>query len=109
MDLTPVKNIQITEERLAGGLIMIRYPMTLRPWLARVFNRLGYASDENRYKKLQLDDLGTEVWGMINDVRSVRRMTEIFAESHRLPLREAEIAITQFLRDLGRRGIIGLR
>ena len=33
----------------------------------------------------------------------------IFAETHRLENREAEISVTQFIRELGRRGLIGLR
>jgi hypothetical protein len=49
------------------------------------------------------------VWDLLDGVRSVRRIIEIFAASHQLPQREVEIAVTQFLRQLGRRGIIGFR
>jgi hypothetical protein len=109
LNSTPVRSCLITAQRSADGMMMIRYPVTLRPWIANLLNRFGHGADENRYKKLQLDGLGTEVWNMIDDVRSVKQITRRFAETHRLPLRESEIAITQFLRDLGRRGIIGLR
>jgi hypothetical protein len=109
LGLTPVRSRLITEQRSAGGMIIIRYPITLRPWIAKLLNRFGHAAHEDRYKKLQLDDLGTEVWRMIDDARSVRQITRLFADTHHIPLRESEIAITQFLRDLGRRGIIGMK
>ena len=109
LNLTPVKNIQITEKRLTGGMVLIRYPVTIRPWVARVFKRLGQQVNENRNRKLQLDALGTEVWALIDGDRSVRRIIEMFASTHRFQFREAELAVTQFLRDLGRRGIIGLK
>jgi hypothetical protein len=109
MNLTPLRNRRITEQRSGDGMVIIRYPITLKPWIAKLLNRFGHSVNENRFKKLQLDDLGAEVWGMIDDARSVRQITRIFADTHRMPLRESEIAITQFLRDLGRRGIIGLK
>jgi hypothetical protein len=109
MNLTPVRNCQITEERSGDDMVIIRYPITLKPWIASLLTRFGHSTNENRFKKLQLDDLGAEVWGLIDDARSVRQITRIFADTHRIPLRESEIAITQFLRDLGQRGIIGLR
>jgi hypothetical protein len=60
-------------------------------------------------KKLQLDVLGTSVWDLVDDKRSVGRMIQIFAETHRLENREAEVAVTRFIRELGNRGLLGLR
>ena len=37
----PVKNIQITEERLDSGEILIHYPVTLRPWIAGLVKRFS--------------------------------------------------------------------
>jgi hypothetical protein len=33
----------------------------------------------------------------------------MFAETHRLQIREAEVAVSQFIRQLGQRGLIGMR
>ena len=60
-------------------------------------------------ERLQLDNLGTEVWKMIDGKRTVRDIVDAFAETHQLEGREAEMAVTQFLRDLGKRGLIGLQ
>ena len=105
----PVKNIQITEERLDSGEILIHYPVTLRPWIAGIVKRFSGSNAELQSKPLQLDQLGTEVWGLIDGNRSVRRIIEIFAKTHQLQIREAEVAVSQFVRMLGQRGLIGLR
>jgi len=105
----PVKNIQISESRLESGEIIIRYPTTMRPWIAGLVKRLGGPPVKTQIKKLQLDELGTAVWNLIDDNRSVRQIIQVFAESHRLQMREAEVAVTQFMHELGKRGLIGLR
>jgi hypothetical protein len=109
MDRVVVRNLRISVRRSEDGIVTIRYPIMLRPWIEKFLNRFGSSSKENRFKKLQLDRLGSEVWDMVDDARSVRQITKTFADTHQLPIRESEIAVTQFLRDLGRRGIIGLK
>ena len=106
---TPVKSLQITEVRLETGEVLIEYPMAVRPWIAAVAKRLGGKQNRVQTKKLQLDALGTSVWDLVDGNRSVKRIVRIFAETHRLENREAEISVTQFIRELGRRGLIGLQ
>jgi len=80
----PMKSSQITEERLESGEVLIHYPVTLRPWIAGLVKRFSGSQTELRAKPLQLDQLGTEVWELIDGNRSVRRIIEIFATgSHR--------------------------
>jgi coenzyme PQQ synthesis protein D (PqqD) len=105
----PVKNAEITAETTSSGDILIRYPVTMRPWLAKWVRLFKDTSPHNGFKKLQLDSLGSEVWNMIDGKRSVQNMIEAFAQIHQLNTRESESAITQFLRDLGKRGLIGMR
>ncbi|MGD9302581.1 MAG: PqqD family protein [Desulfobacterales bacterium] len=105
----PVKSQQITETRLETGEVVIEYPMTVRPLIAAVARRLGKSQELVQTKKLQLDALGTSVWDLVDGNRSVRGMIKIFADTHRLENREAEVSVTQFIRELGKRGLIGLR
>ena len=105
----PVKSLQITEVRLETGEVLIEYPMAVRPWIAAVARRLGGKQNRVQTKKLQLDTLGTSVWDLVDGNRSVKRIIKIFAETHRLENREAEISVTQFIRELGRRGLIGMQ
>jgi len=105
----PVKNQDVSETRLDTGEVVIEYPMTVRPLIAAVARRLGKTQDLTQTKKLQLDALGTSVWDLIDGQHTVRRMINIFAQTHRLEKREAEVSVTQFIRELGKRGLLGLR
>ena len=109
LTLTPVKNIESAEETLDSGVIVIQYPVSMRPWMAKWIQRFKGSSPQLGSRKLQLDNLGTEVWKMIDGKQTVRDIVDTFAENHQLESREAEMAVTQFLRDLGKRGLIGLQ
>ena len=105
----PVKNRQISENRLESGEIVISYPVTMRSFFSGLAKRFGGQEVQTRIKKLQLDELGTSVWNLMDGNRSVRQLVQIFAETHQLESREAEVSVTQFIRELGRRGLIGMR
>jgi hypothetical protein len=105
----PVKSSQVTETRLETGEVVLEYPLAVRPLVAAVARRLGKSQEDLiQIKKLQLDVLGTSVWDFVDGKRSVRRMIQIFAETHRLEKKEAEVSVTQFIRELGKRGLLGL-
>ena len=87
----------------------MEYPLTARPWIAALAQRLGAPTDRVYTKKVQLDAMGTAVWDLVDGNRSVRRIVRIFAETHRLENREAELSVTSFLKQLGQRGLLGLR
>lgn len=109
LEYRPVKNIQVREEVLASGDLLLSYPVTMRPWFARLARRLGGPEEPVRFRKLQLDELGTAVWHLVDGNRTVRQVVQAFAREHQLHRREAEISVTQFLRTLGKRGIIGIK
>jgi len=105
----PVKNREVREQRLANGDVLVLYPVTVRPWMARLGRWLGARDAAPRTGKLQLDRLGSTVWALLDGQTSLRRIAAAFAESQRLERKEAEVAVTQFIRELGRRGLVGLR
>lgn len=105
----PVKNHHVREQRLESGELVILYPVTARPWIVKVSTWLGAAAAPPRTGKLHLDGLGSTVWAMLDGRASIRAIAAAFAREHRLETREAEVAVTQFVRELGRRGLIGLR
>ena len=109
LDCIPIKTDQIEEIRVQNGVLLLSYPVAIRPWLGGMIKRLGGNRDRKVLKKLQLDSLGTEVWELMDGKSRVRDVVQRFAAAHRLPLGEAEVAVTRFIRDLGRRGLIGLR
>ena len=109
LNLTPVRNIELSEMILDSGIVVLHYPVTMRPWMAKWIQRFKGPSPQTGTKKLQLDHLGTEIWKMIDGKRRVRDIVDAFAQTHQLEGREAEIAVTQLLRDLGKKGLIGLQ
>ncbi len=109
LKFTPVKSTRIQESRLETGVILLTYPVDIKPWVDRIAKRFGKKESKPIEKKLQLDELGTAVWGQINGERSVRQVIQRFAKKYQLHTKEAEVSVTRFLRELGRRGIIGLK
>jgi len=87
----------------------LEYPLAVKPWIAALTKRLGGPAARVYTKKLQLDALGTAVWDLVDGKRSVRRIIQIFAETHRLENKEAEVSVTSFIKQLGQRGLLGLR
>ncbi len=109
LECTPIKNDRVVESHLESGELQLSYPVTSRPWLTGLVKRLGRKQEGIYLKKLQLDVLGTEVWELLDGGTRVRDVIRQFAVRHRLQQREAELAVTRFLRELGKRGLIGLR
>ncbi len=105
----PVKNRQISVNRLETGEVVINYTVTQRPLFAGLVKRFGGPEVQTQMKKLQLDELGTAVWELVDGKRSVRQLVKTFAGTHQLEPREAEMSVTQFIRELGRRGLIAMR
>ena len=81
------------------------YPVRVRPLLGRFLS----ANRRSVERHLQLDRLGSEVWNLIDGQKSVAAISEIFRERHLLTAREAEIAVSTFLQQLGRKGLVALR
>ena len=105
----PVRNPEVRDEILDTGEVMITYPVRVRPWFVRVAQRFGWDSDEPMIKKLQLDELGTATWKLMDGKRSVKQIVREFAADYQLQAKEAEVSVTAFIRELGKRGIIGLQ
>jgi hypothetical protein len=107
LNCVPRKNTLVREERRSDGLIRLIYPMSSRPLITAMARKLG-RSPTTTFKKLDLDEMGTFVWEQIDGVRPVRGLVLEFVSRYGVHSREAEVAMSSFLRDLGRRGLIGL-
>jgi hypothetical protein len=105
----PVKNRHVREQRLESGETVVVYPITVRPWMGALARWIGTSGSPPRTAKLQLDRLGSAVWALLDGRTSLQGIAAAFAESQRLERKEAEVAVAQFIRELGRRGLVGLR
>lgn len=106
----PIRNTDAGETRLSSGDVLIAYPQRMRPWARTLLRRFGKDQAASApIKKLQLDKLGSGVWDLIDGRRTVRQITTLFSKTHRMPYREAEASVAQFLRELGKRGLVGMK
>ena len=105
----PLKNPRVDTRNGEAGDLMLVYPVTVKPWFAALSRRLGLEGEREQLKKLQLDEMGTVTWKLVDGASSVGQIVERFARKYRLHPREAEVAVTRFLRELGRRGLIALQ
>ena len=106
--LVPVKNRDVDESLTAEGLVRLSLPVAVRPVLSGLARRLGLWDGRVLRKTVELDALGTAVWRAIDGQASVAVIAASLARDYRLDSREAELAVAQFLRQLGRRGAIGV-
>jgi hypothetical protein len=104
----PVKSEAITSTRTPEGLIRLRYPLVVKPWIAQLGRRFGAAPGAAPSRQLELDQLGSLTWELIDGQRSVRAIVRHFVQRTQVHPKEAEAAVTRFLRELGRRGIVGM-
>jgi hypothetical protein len=100
----PVLNRLVKVERGQDGNIVLQVPRrdtaTVRT-MARVFGMPPY-------RKVALDELGTFVIELCDGRHTVRELARKLSGRFRLNRREAEVSVSAFLRDLGRRSIVGL-
>ncbi len=104
----PVRNPECIEEQKEEG-ILLTYPVQAKPWLRKIFKGAAGREPEIIQRKLQLDSLGSSVWQMIDGRKSVEDISRSFQQQHKLGLREAEISVSEFMQQLGKRGLIALR
>lgn len=105
----PVTNREVEVTRQDSGLILLTYPLQLKPWFRSVAMRFGAWDDRPMTKKLELDEMGTFVWELLDGSRNVEQVVRCFAEQYQLMPQEAEMSVTAFIREMGRRGLVGLR
>lgn len=105
----PHKSPAVAWQTLENGEILLESPLPIRPFFITLANRLSKGANENPTRKIQLDTLGCLVWTMVDGRKNVALIIEEFSNSSGLSVQEAEISVTTFLRELGRRGLIQLQ
>jgi hypothetical protein len=61
------------------------------------------------FRKLELDEIGSDVWEMCDGTNSVEELTKGLVMQYRLNRRQAETSVTAYLRMLAERRLIVLR
>lgn len=99
----PVRAEGIDWEKNEEGEIEIT--IKLRPGRRISFLRL--ILPHARRRVISLDLLGSEVWELCDGKNTVEAMIGKIAKSHKLNWKEAEIPLLNYLKTLGKKGIIG--
>lgn len=107
--MVPVRNTEVEVTPLPNGLVELAYPLAIKPWFGRLAERVGMWDKRPMVKRLELDEMGTFVWGLIDGEHSVRQIAAAFTEHYEVQAREAELSVTAFIKTIGQRGIIGLK
>lgn len=100
-----MRNPAIVWSEQDNGRVLLVVPLAMRPWmrLARAFMPVPTE------RKVELDEVGSDVWRWCDGERTVREVVRELARCHKLHQREAEVSLTQFLQTLARRRFVGLR
>ncbi len=102
----PLRSPSATWDIIENGDILIEYPLNIKPFFIQLANRFHLGEEQRPTKKLQLDGMGSSVWQMFDGKRDVKSIICEVSNQSGLSLQEAEISVTTFLRQLGRRGLI---
>ena len=99
----PVRNPDLTWRELESDEVVVTVTRPSRAtW--RIISWLFYVPDS---RDIALDEVGSLVWRLCDGEHSVDALVDALVERYQLGKREAEVSLTTYLRDLGKRGLIG--
>lgn len=105
----PEKNQTVKENVLDSGDMILSYQAGYKPFFLKIQKIMRQKSKTSFRRKIQLDHLGVDVWSLLDGKKNVKIIIREFATLHKLNYKEAEISVTQFLRSLGEKGLIGIK
>lgn len=106
----PIRNPSVTWDRAVRGedgpsLALLRIPRRRDRW-GDVVARLFKLPD---HRKVELDEIGSDVWEMCDGVSSVEAITKAISTKYQLNRRQSETSVTAYLRQLAERRLVALR
>lgn len=104
----PQQNDTTSWEELENGNVLFTYAIPLSRFFQALHRKFTKNSVETPTKRLELDEMGSFVWKLIDGKRSVGKIITTFAQEYNVSNQEAETAVTTFIKTLGQRGFIGL-
>ena len=106
---SPIRNPAVTENWIDAKTVQITYPVLPGRRVAGILSLFGKNSPSLvTHKIIELDLLGSYVWTQINGTATVKQISSFFQDEFKLETLEAQMSVSAFLRELGRRGIIAI-
>ena len=100
----PLRNELIEVERSDGGEIRLVIPRR-ESWWVNALSRVFYVPKTHR---ISLDEIGSFVWELCDGKHNVRQIVQALSTRYKLHRKEAEVSVVAYLRQLAKKGIIGI-
>lgn len=101
--VVPNDGLRVTSDE--DGNVTLSIPIQVPRWLGR-FSKS--AESEASDRKIELDEVGSFVWGMCHERTTVRQMIRRLSERYKLNMKEAEVSLTAFLRTLAKKRLVAV-
>jgi hypothetical protein len=99
----PVRNEALKTEPMEGGGLRVHVSRSGRWWV----RLLALLFPIPRERVVELDAAGQQVWELCDGKNTLREIMEEFQRQHKLTRSEAEWSLRTYLKDLGKRGLVG--
>ena len=100
----PTRNPSVEVETIENGLrLRIDRDQTVMPWYVRMMPK------PPPDKTFEMDHVGAFVWNMCDGRHTIAQIADALADEKKLEMKEAEVALVNYLRTLSKRGLIGIK
>jgi len=99
----PVRNASLPYERLDTGEVSITVNRRRDGW-ARL---LALVFVVPRARQIVLDQVGSDIWELCDGAHTVRDIVNHVIAKYKLNRKEAEVSLATYLKNLGKRGLVG--
>jgi hypothetical protein len=103
----PVRNANLPSRETDAGQVAITLTWERRTDLVGRLSGLLFAVPKKRERTLELDSVGSDVWRLCDGEHTVDDILRMLQAKHKVSRKEAEVSLTTYLKELGKRGVIG--
>jgi len=104
MAARPIRNPTLKWHENDEGVVVVILPRRDDLW-GKLLSWLFMVPES---RPVSLDQVGSAVWHLCDGEHSVHDIARVLSETHKITMREAEVSLAEFLRMLGRRGMVAL-
>ena len=100
----PIRNPHLGTKRSERDELVLVVPRR-QDWVGRLLSLIFIVPKE---RGIVLDTVGEDIWALCDGEHTVEDLVRQVGEKYKLNPKEAEVSLTDYLRQLGKRNLIGL-
>jgi hypothetical protein len=100
----PLRSTSVREEETDEGYARLVAPRR-DSWWVRMMAKVFFVPDARR---VTLDEIGTFVWRQCDGEHNMRDIIQALCKRYKLHRKEAEVSVVAYLRQLMKRGLLGI-